>query len=317
MSDVQRGRQTKLFAALAVAILLTIPLGYFLFLRTPELPQPKPPDVVVVDAGAPAPIAAELKLSEVQGEVEIRTASGEWKKATKGEVLKASDAVRTKDGSYAILVGGEAYEVKMEAGTEVSIQDLTSSITKLMLESGMATASVRKGSGQTFEVRAAGSDAVARTTGATFAMSNNGQGTVAVGTKDGEVEFSGKGKVVIVRAGTQSVVTPEHGPSEPIAIPGSLLLKLNVPGAGGTITKKKVEVSGVAEPGAHLDIQGHTVRTDASGKYKATVDLKEGANTVTVRALTVGGTSETKSEQVRVDSRVGPTKVFLPWQKKK
>src|SRR3954462_4385186 len=142
-----RRNQTLLFVAIAALILLSVPIGYFVFLRKPELPAPPPK--VEVDAGTPVAQAAELRLQEVQGEVEIRTASGEWKKAEKGQTLKASDAVRTKDGSYALLVGGEAYEVKMEAGTEVSIQDLTSSITKLMLESGMATASVRKGSGQT------------------------------------------------------------------------------------------------------------------------------------------------------------------------
>lgn len=304
-------KNTLVFVAVAALILLAIPVGYLVFLREPELPPPP----VFVDAGVPEEKIAELKLSDIQGEVEIRTAKGEWKKAEKGQTLKASDAVRTKDGSYAVLVGGEAYEVRMEAGTEVSIDDLTSSITKLMLESGMATASVRKGSGQTFEVRASGSDAVARTQGATFAMSNNGQGTVAVGSKEGEVEFSGKGKVVIVRAGTQSFMTPEHGPSDPGQIPGSLLLKLNVPGAGSTIRKRKIQVTGVAEPGAHIEIQGRTVRTDAKGTYKTTVELAEGSNTVKARVLTVGGASTEKSESVTVDSRVAPMKVKVPWKK--
>lgn len=315
MAAENKRRQTVVFIAIAAVILLTIPVGYLVFLSKPELPPPPPPPVV--DAGVPVQQAPELKLSEVEGEVEIRTASGEWKKAEKGQTLKASDAVRTKDGSYALLVGGEAYEVRMEAGTEVSIQDLTSSITQLMLESGMATASVRKGSNQTFEVRAAGSDAVAKTTGATFSISNNGEGTVAVGTKDGEVEFSGKGKVVIVRAGAQSIVTPGHGPSDPAPIPGSLLLKLNVPGSGGVITKRKVQVSGVTQPGVHLEVQGKTVKADASGAYKTTVELKEGANTVTARALTVGGVSESSSSEVRVDSQVQKTKVFVPWKKQK
>lgn len=306
-------KNALMFVGIAVLILAFVPVGYFVFLSDPPLP---PPPVVVVDAGVPEEKVAELKINDIQGEVEIRAGNGEWKKALKGQSLKASDGIRTKDGSYAVLVGGEAYEVRMEAGTEVSIDDLTSSITRLMLESGMATASVRKGAGQTFEVRAAGSDAVARTQGATFAISNNGQGTVAVGAREGEVEFSGRGKVVIVRAGMQSVVTPEHGPSDPGQIPGSLLLKLNVPGAGGTIRKRKIEVSGVAEPGAHMEIQGRTVRTDAKGNYKTHVQLAEGANTVKARVLTVGGVSTERSERVTVDSRVSPMKVQVPWKKK-
>src|SRR4051794_33903258 len=111
--DESRRNQTLLFVGIVALILLCIPIGYFVFLKKPELP-PTPPPKVEVDAGVPKQ-AAELRLQEVQGEVEIRTASGEWKKAEKGQTLKASDAVRTKDGSYALLVGGEAYEVKMEA----------------------------------------------------------------------------------------------------------------------------------------------------------------------------------------------------------
>ena len=108
----------------------------------------------------------------------------------------------------------------------------------------------------------------------------------------------------------------DHGPSDPSQIPGSLLLKLNVPGANSTIRKKKIEVSGVAEPGAHIEIQGRTIRTDAKGAYKTTVQLAEGANSVKARVLTVGGASAEKSESVTVDSRVESMKVVVPWKKK-
>ena len=86
--------------------------------------------------------------------------------------------------------------------------------------------------------------------------------------------------------------------------------------AGGTIRKKKVEVSGIAEPGAHIEIQGRTVRTDAKGNYKTLVELTEGSNTVKARVKTVGGGSAEESASVTVDSRVAPMKVQVPWKKK-
>ena len=62
-----------------------------------------------------------------------------------------------------MLVGGQAYEVEMESGTEVKVDELTDSISRVLLENGMATATVKGASRHLFEVRAAGSDAKART----------------------------------------------------------------------------------------------------------------------------------------------------------
>src|SRR5512140_628658 len=181
-------------------VLLALPAAYFYFLGE-EAPPPPPPPPPKVEA--PEPVKpVELKIGAVEGAVEIRRGAGEWKPAQSGEALQAQDGVRTGDGARAVLVGGDAYEVKMEPGTAVSVDELTESISRVLLESGMASAKV-KGAARhhTFEVKATGSDALARTREGAFTISNNAQGTVAVGTQAGEVEFAGKGKVVIVRAG--------------------------------------------------------------------------------------------------------------------
>src|SRR5439155_22456276 len=93
-----------------------------------------------VDAGTPK--LTELKLSEVSGQVEVKGADGAWHPAKPGDTLKPSDGVRTQDGSYAVLVGGELWEVKMEPGTEVVVGELSNSISRILLGTGMAHARV-------------------------------------------------------------------------------------------------------------------------------------------------------------------------------
>src|SRR5262249_47351769 len=154
--------------------------------------------------------------------------------------------VRTVEGT-ATLTGGDQYEVQLEPQTEVAVDELTDSISRVMLGGGMATAKVQGTGKHVFEVHARNSDAVARTRQGTFAISNNLEGTVAVGTKEGEVELAGRGKTVIVRAGQGSVVRPGQAPSDPGTLPSSLLLKVDWPD-NKILTHPEVTVAGQSEP---------------------------------------------------------------------
>jgi hypothetical protein len=298
-------RRTVRFLLALTAILAALPLGYFLFLHQPPAAAPPPPAVPRAQEAAPPPqppvVQRELKLEEIHGTVEVRRGNGEWHPVRAGESLHPSDAVRTLEGSYAVLVNGETVEVRMESGTEVSIEALTDTLSRLMLANGMTTARVKPGTRQTFEVRAAGSDAVARTEDGRFTMSNNGAGTVAVGTQEGEVTFIGQGKVVIVRAGQQSIIRPGRGPSDPSSIPTSLLLKVNWP-ARPTVTRRQLVVSGQTEPGTQVDIAGKVLSTDEEGRFSQTLPLEEGANTVRVQARSVGGLHQESKRDFTVDT---------------
>lgn len=306
-SPRQRSSSAVFFALLAL-ILLAIPAAYWFFLRRDPAPAPVQPPVVVQAPQVEAPRPVELHLGEVQGTVEIRQPDGSWRQAAKGDRLKDSDAVRTLDGSVAVLVGGEAWEVRMEPGTEVSVDELTASISRILLANGMATARVKGDARHTFQVRASGSDAVARTSNGTFAISNNGAGTVAVGTREGEVELSGSGKVVIVRAGQQSIVRPGEGPSAPVEIPSSLLLKVKWPDKS-LLRSKRLVVAGETAPGAHVEIAGHVVRAGADGRFSAPVPLSEGRNRIQVRAVSVGGVQAASDASLQVDT--SPPKVGI------
>ncbi|MCY1002846.1 FecR domain-containing protein [Myxococcus sp. MISCRS1] len=300
-------RQTPFYVGLAL-ILAALPLGWFLFLRQPPAPPTPPPPPVVPVVAPVVEKAMELELTEVTGTVEVKEGSGAWRKASVGMALRRHDKVRTEDGSYAVLIGGEAVEFRMDPGTEVSVEDLTKSASRLLLASGMATAVVRPGKRHTFEVKAAQSDAVAtlHESGA-FTMSNNGQGTVAVGTREGEVTLLGQGKVVIVRAGQQSVVRPGQAPSEPAAVPTSLLLKVDWP-SERTRREKELLVRGQTTPGSRVQVNDVRVLADAEGRFERKVKLREGANTVDVRAVGVGRVEQREQAEVIVDTRPPPLK---------
>ncbi|MFP2932922.1 hypothetical protein ACLESO_48795 [Pyxidicoccus sp. 3LG] len=293
-------RQTPFFAGLAL-ILAALPLGWFVFLREPPPPPPPPAPPVVAEA----PVAKrplELEITEVSGTVEVQHSDGVWRPATVGTALRRDEKVRTEDGSYAMLIGGEAVEIRMDPGAEISVEELTESVSRLLLARGMATAVVKPGKRHTFEVKAANADAVARMEQAgTFTMSNNGTGTVAVGTREGEVTLLGQGKVVIVRAGQQAVIRPGQAPSEPVSVPSSLLLKVDWP-VERTRRERELVVRGKTDPGSRVEVDGVTLTPDAEGHFERKVALREGRNTVDVRAVGVGRIEQRDRQEVVVDT---------------
>jgi hypothetical protein len=302
------------FVLAILGLFATVPIAWALFLRGDSV-KPPPPPVVIADAGHQGPV--NIVLSEVQGEVEIRDeADGGWRPAKQGDELRSSVGVRTKDGAVAVMVGGEKWEVRMEPGTEVEVGELSDSISKLLLANGMAHARVKGGARHAFEVKATQGDAVARTDGGVFSISHNGAGTVAVGTEEGEVEFLGRGKVVIVRAGQGSIIKPGQAPTDPSPLPSSLLLKVALP-ATTTTNKPKIIVSGQVIPGSHVTVSGKPAPVDADGKFKLPILLGEGKSTVDVRAVGVGNQSAESKHAYEVDTRVKATTVKVPWDKKR
>ncbi|KFE69339.1 hypothetical protein [Hyalangium minutum] len=297
-----------------VLILAALPLGYFVFLHQPPpppvAPPPPPPPPAVVEQKAPEK-PQELTITDVKGDVEVRRADGTWEPVKPGRKLLPSEVLRTKDGGTASL-RGDAADVTVEPSSEMSMEEISATATRFLLVNGMATAEVHSGVRHTLVMRATGSDAVATTTAGKFAMSNNGAGTVAVGTQAGEVTFQGNGKIVIVRAGQQSVVRPgSSGPSEPVNIPSSLLRKVQWPSARQN--KREIIVQGEAEPGTRLEIGGQTFSPGQDGVFTRTVSLKEGENDVKLKVSSVGGNQEEASQKFHVDTQAPKFKVKIPW----
>ncbi|MGI5861956.1 MAG: hypothetical protein ACOX6T_07835 [Myxococcales bacterium] len=188
--EPDRRKANLKFAAAVAALVAAVPLGYLVFLRRPAPPPPVPAVAdagvpvaqLLVDAGLSGVRLESLQIAEVDGEVEVRSGKGEFGPAKVGAILRAEDAVRTGDGR-ARLSAGESYEVRVEPGTLVEIEELTERISRFDLGVGMLVARVEGDSGRQLVVTAAGSDASATSSDGTFAISNNGEGTVAVGAR--------------------------------------------------------------------------------------------------------------------------------------
>jgi hypothetical protein len=215
----------------------------------------------------------------------------------------------------AVMVGGERWEVRIEPGTEVEVGELSDSISRILLSTGMAHARVKGSNRHAFEVKASQGDAVARTDGGVFSISHNGEGTVAVGTQEGEVEFLGKGKVVIVRAGQGSIIRPGQAPSDPTPLPSSLLLKVALP-ASAIDKKRKIVVTGQTTPGSHVTVSGRKAPVDAEGKFKLPIVLGEGKHKIEVKAVGVGDQTAESDHAYEVKTRMRDTKVKVDWTKK-
>src|SRR4051812_6043446 len=116
-----------LFWGLLLAILAVVSLAYVLILGPAQTAVPAPPQPT-----APALPAATtiLRLTELEGSVEIRKAQGDWMPASQNAVLEALDAVRTGEGGRALLSAEDSYEVRLEPGTDVSVESLTESISQ-------------------------------------------------------------------------------------------------------------------------------------------------------------------------------------------
>jgi hypothetical protein len=318
MSGTPQLKRQAPFLLGLVLILAALPLGYFFFLS--EAPPPPPPIAPVQPVQpvveTPEPVKpVRLEITEVSGTVEVKAKDGTWAAVGKGATLGAADAVRTSSGSYAVIIGGESVKIHMEPGTEVTVEELTDSVSRFLLEKGMATTTkVLTGKGHTIEFKAANSNAMARATEpGTFTMSNDGKGTVAVGSRDGNVEFMGSDKVVIVRAGYQSVVRPGEGrPSEPTPLPTSLLLKVQWPARQQN--KREIIVQGEAEPGSRLELADQVFSPGKDGTFVQKIKLKEGENDVKVRAVSVGGIAREEQRKFSVDTRPPITTINPPWE---
>ncbi len=111
----RRSRGPFLLGLLGIVLFGSV-ATYLMFLAEPP-PPPRPANVRPAAVAAPKP--QQLTLSQLAGVVEVKSPDGTWRPAKAGDVLKPSDGVRTQDGAYAVIVGGEYWEVKMEPEKEI------------------------------------------------------------------------------------------------------------------------------------------------------------------------------------------------------
>jgi uncharacterized repeat protein (TIGR01451 family) len=199
-------------------------------------PQPSTP-------AAPAPQTAEelTVLSVAEGEVLImKSGSDEWAGTEAGTTIEEGDALRTGEGSHALVTFFDGSTIELEAGTEIEAvelrHDVEAGITTIRLDQaiGNTLSRVKKLADPACRYEVATPAAVGAVRGSAMRVNVDADGTSTVVNLAGSVTISAEGVTVEIPPGYQSVVQPGQKPGSPgLPAPGGAGGDRDGGGAGG------------------------------------------------------------------------------------
>jgi hypothetical protein len=259
--------------------------------------------------GAPAPVPVVTTAAQV----EVKRATGEaWLSRgnvrtplVAGTVLKESDAIETSEGSSIELGAGDRYQVLLDGAARFGVKEIAAELSRFRLDEGLAEAKVKGDTGGVLVIETS-ADASVRTGGGRVAVAA-ASGRVAVGVTEGEAQLGSGGQIVAVRAGQISIAERGKAPSAPVALPRSLLLKVDWPSERET-NRRRIVIRGQASPGALVSVGGERVKVGPDGQFTHILFLKEGKQTIEATARDVAGRRENvKGPPVVLDTRAPDT----------
>jgi hypothetical protein len=291
-----RPAERTLFVGTLAAMAAAVLLAYWLFFgRGPA-----------ASMGPPAPKRAEPKGAEVEvrratGEAWLSRGGGPRVRLAVGAALRESDVIETSDGSAIELGAGDSYQVFLDGAARFGVKEITAELSRFRLEEGLAEARVRSEAGRVLVIDSS-DDASVRTGGGRVTVAAGG-GRVAVGVTEGEAQLGSGGQIVAVRAGQFSMAERGKAPSAAVALPRSLLLKVDWPTERET-NRRRITIRGRASPGALVSVGGERVKVGPDGVFTHILFLREGQQTIDAVARDVAGRSETvRSKPVVLDTR--------------
>jgi hypothetical protein len=289
-------REHVVFWGLAALLVAAGALAYALLLgREPPGASGRPAIVA-----RPADPELVLRISRVSGAVD-RVHAGARAAAQVGDTLREDDALVAGVDGRVELSAGESYTVELEGAARFDVQQITATLSRFRLESGLVSARVRDDPARTVEFEA-GRGTVMRTRGGAVAMSRSGT-VVAVAATAGSAELESGGSTVVVAAGQRTTAVAGGPPAVPGPLPPELLLKVSWPSERSTNTPRIV-VRGRTEPGALVVLAGEPVEVGADGTFTHVVTLREGTQTLAASARAVGARgAQQRGPPVVLDTR--------------
>ena len=262
-----------------------------------------PPPAPVAEAPPPAPAPVALNLSKAQGDVQVRHAQGPWVPVQPPFPLGLDDSVRTALGGTATLQVGRDGSIEVRERTEVSVRQLLADRARFRLERGRIGATP----GHTaLTVESSGSSAVAEASTGSFAVFNDGKGLVAVVAEAGEVKLTSGGGDTLLAAGQGARIVGDAAPVRE-EVPRSVLLKVAWPEQKET-RDTSIKLSGEADPGALVSVNGRQLQVADDGRFEADVPLIPGPNRLSVSSTDRFGRTADAENTLRVDRRPPPVK---------
>ena len=198
--------------ALLIMIILSFLVGTILFgcgqqPVSEETPTPTPTPTPTTSA----PTSTQLTmLSITEGDVLImKSGINSWLEAQVGMTLESGDIIKAGDDSRAVITFFEGSTIELEAGTEISVSELS-----LAIDTGSTTISLKQEIGKTvsrvekladpasrYEVETPGAMAVVR--GSIMLVYVDLQGGTTIGCEAGNVTGTAQGVTVRIPVGTQ------------------------------------------------------------------------------------------------------------------
>jgi hypothetical protein len=214
----------------------------------------------------------EAVVLSVAGQVQRAGKDGAWGRLNPGERLKAEESIRTGAGGRTDLRIGEKSTLAVTESTQVTIQELTRAVHRFKLDRGRLAVDYKPDGERVLKIESEGAGAVAETRGARFSVLSTGT-TLAVATETGAVNLRAAGHEVEVGQGLGAVVRSGDAPTAAAAIaplPAELLLKVAA-AVREENEKLCAQISGVAEPGAEVLIDGTAAQVDREGRFSVAV----------------------------------------------
>ncbi|BDG06828.1 FecR domain-containing protein [Anaeromyxobacter oryzae] len=294
-------REHVRFWALAALLVAGAAAAYAVLLGR----EPATPKATVASADA-APV---LAVTRVVGQVE-RVRGAERAPARAGDALRRDDALVAGVDGRVELSAGDSYTVELEGAARFDVQQITATLARFRLESGLVSARVREDPRRTVEFEAT-RGTVMRTRGGAVSMSRSGK-VVAVAATEGAAELESAGTTVVVGAGKRATAVEGLPPSDAVPLPPELLLKVAWPGER-TTNRARIVVRGRTEPGAVVVLGGEPVEVGPDGTFMHVLYLREGSQVLEASARGVGGRSsrehgppvvlDTRAPDPRFDTR--------------
>jgi hypothetical protein len=274
--------------------------------------RPPPPSSTPASAPATQPVARpsgppQVLLAAARGEVEVRRA-GRWTRVAPGSRLDRDDVIRTAASGAATVSMGEDIEVQLQASSEVSLQELTATASRVRLERGRLGASVTSDK-VVLRVESSASSAVAEARRGRFAVFTDGKGLVAVTATAGEVKLRSSGGDALLGAGERALVVKDAAPQRE-AVPASVFLKVQWPEA--TTSARVVLLRGRADVGAAVAVNGQPAEVGPDGAFAVSVPVAKGRNDLEVVAVDLGGRAGTARGVVQVQRTAPGIEVERP-----
>jgi hypothetical protein len=242
--------------------------------------------------GAPsAPAAAPERLDEVvversQGTIERLGPAG-WEPLAAGQLLLEDDTIRTGPAASASLAIGERSRVMVSDATQLTVRELAVAAQRLRLSRGRISVDHQPGGARVLLVESDDGGAVARADSARFSVLASGT-SLAVATETGVVRLEAAGKAVEVGSGQQAVSFRGEPPDPSLPIPIAVLLKIARTAMGEGVCT----VSGLAEPGAEVRVEGRLAEVRRDGRFSVRLAARRGLRARVVARVAAGHVAE-------------------------